>query len=227
MGSCPRSGWGCFCSQSWLAGLSSMLSSRRQDCWTPSLCLHFHAHLTWRLPAPLHIYLISQFCTVSPRTGVSPWAIACTLCSILITHQVDTCHCNGASRRWHPWTTPGQVSLWAVSAPLMWPQVPDITEFTIWCGQAERKKGTIVNDASDTGTPASWTRATQLGRCYPREKRFVTLSRSSTSSLANRSFCEDRHARVCDVQSVATSHACLLNTWNVADVSQELNFYFI
>lgn len=64
----------------------------------------------------------------------------CTPCSSLIAHHVHTRHSNGASRRWRPRPTPGQASLWAVSAPLTRPQAPDIAECTIWCGRAERKR---------------------------------------------------------------------------------------
>lgn len=35
----------------------------------------------------------------------------------------------------------GKLSFWVVSASLMWPQFRDITKYTIWCGQAEKGRG--------------------------------------------------------------------------------------
>lgn len=58
------------------------------------------------------------------------------------------------------------------------------------------------------------------------QKRFASFFRwrSSRTVLTNRTSALTDTCCICAVQYTGTSHTCVLNTWNIAPVTEELNF---
>ena len=148
---------------------------------------------------------------------------------MLIKHRVYSHHANGAQPQGlRSLNSPGATCPSAWPVPLRQGHMLG-TSLNKWSGVIKKRERwqegsnceggrdiSFLDQNHQVRMPPAWTEMPcdsgpqLLDQCCPRDSlQWQQCPRSTLSS------------------TVATSHTCLLSTWNVASVSEELNFYFV